>query len=66
MPSGYLPFQFPHRTKENYDSWSIHMKAILGSQDVWDIVDNGYVEPNEEASFSIYQRDALRKVHKKD
>ena len=29
----------PMLTKNNYDNWSIKMKALLGAQDVWDIVD---------------------------
>ncbi|KAI9154133.1 hypothetical protein LWI28_021416 [Acer negundo] len=32
-------------TKDNYDNWCIQMRALLGSQDVMDIVEDGYTEP---------------------
>ena len=59
-------FQFPHLTKENYDTWSLRMKALLGSQDVWEIVDKGYTSPIDEASLSQEEKDALAKIKKKD
>ncbi|KAF2297070.1 hypothetical protein GH714_016331 [Hevea brasiliensis] len=64
--SGLLSFQFPHLTKENYESWCIHMKALLGSQDVWDIVDKGITPPEDEASLFQKEKDALAKAMKKD
>ena len=27
----------------NYEMWSLNMKALFVGQEVWDIVDNGYV-----------------------
>ncbi|KAK0588278.1 hypothetical protein LWI29_037109 [Acer saccharum] len=35
----------PKLTKDNYDNWFIQMRALLGSQDVMDIVEDGYTEP---------------------
>ncbi|TYK02785.1 UBN2 domain-containing protein [Cucumis melo var. makuwa] len=42
------------------------MKALLGSQDVWDIVNNGYEEPESDVALSQAQREALQNTRKKD
>ena len=42
------------------------MKALLGSQDMWEIVDKGYTSPIDEASLSQEKKDALAKIKKKD
>ena len=42
------------------------MKALLGSQDVWEIVDKGYTSPIDEASSSQEEKYALAKIKKKD
>ena len=42
------------------------MKELLGSQDVWDIVENGYIEPIDITTLSQTQRDNLKDSRKKD
>ncbi|XP_057505442.1 uncharacterized protein LOC130788689 [Actinidia eriantha] len=32
---------FPKLTKDNYSRWSIQMKAYLGEENVWDVVEKG-------------------------
>ena len=39
-----LSFQYPQLNKTNYENWSIRMKAILGSQGVWDVVEKSEEE----------------------
>jgi Domain of unknown function (DUF4219) len=34
----------PKLTKINYENWSIQIKALMGAQDVWDIIEEGYEE----------------------
>ena len=43
---------------ECYEVWSIKMKTLFMSQDLWDLVENGYADPDEEAK--------LRENRKKD
>ena len=42
------------------------MKALLGSQDAWDVVEKGFEEPSEDAHLSPTQRDFFQKTRKKD
>ena len=51
---------------ENYDYCSLKMKTLFQSQDLWDLVENGYEEPESVATLSSTQREALRENKKKD
>ncbi|XP_070041429.1 uncharacterized protein [Nicotiana tomentosiformis] len=42
------------------------MKVILGSHDVWEIVDRGYAKPNNEKALPQNEKDVLAKTKKKD
>ncbi|KAK2996001.1 hypothetical protein RJ640_019468 [Escallonia rubra] len=45
-------FPFPKLVKDNYERWSIQMKTFLGGQDVWEAVEEEYVEPENLAGTS--------------
>ncbi|KAK4269386.1 hypothetical protein QN277_022549 [Acacia crassicarpa] len=64
--SNMVPFQVPMLTKSNYDNWSIKIKALLGSQDVWEMVEKGYNESQEGATLSQAQRDSLKDSRKRE
>ncbi|XP_070050553.1 uncharacterized protein [Nicotiana tomentosiformis] len=42
------------------------MKVILGSHDVWEIVDRGYAKPDNEEALSQNEKDVLAKKRNKD
>ncbi|GMJ06660.1 hypothetical protein HRI_004335200 [Hibiscus trionum] len=61
--------QIPRLTMTNYGNWSIQMKALLGSQDCWDMVVKGYVEPENaaaEAALTNEEKRALSDARKRD
>ncbi|XP_028556025.1 uncharacterized protein LOC110109975 [Dendrobium catenatum] len=64
--NGMIPFQVPTLNNSNYDNWSIKMKALLGAQDVWEMIEKGYNEPQDESSLSQAQKDSLRDSRKRD
>ena len=33
---------------EHYELWSVKMKTLFKSQDLWDLIENGYKDPDEE------------------
>nr|KYP52959.1 Retrovirus-related Pol polyprotein from transposon TNT 1-94 [Cajanus cajan] len=52
--------------KTNYDNWCLQMKTLLGSQSLWDIVEKGFQEPEEDEDQSVAQIAALEKTRVKD
>ena len=61
-----LSFQYSQLTKLNYDNWAVRMKVILGAQGVWEILEKGYVEPENMQKLEQVQRKELESKRKKD
>ena len=66
MANGMSQWQIPKFTKDNYENWCIRMKAILGANDVWDIMEKGLVVPENEETLNQTQRDQLQNQRKKE
>ncbi|KAJ1391337.1 hypothetical protein SESBI_36728 [Sesbania bispinosa] len=57
----------PKLTKgDNYDNWKVQMEALLGSQDNWEVIENGHEEPETTEGYSNAQLNALKVVQSKD
>lgn len=62
-----IPSQVPQLTKTNYNIWSVRMKDLLRSYDVWKIVENGFKEhEDEDSTLTEVQRQALKDSRKRD
>ena len=61
---GQMPL--PRLTKTNYENWSIQMKAFLGSQDAWEVVEEGFEEPKDTTGYTAAQNKALKELRSKD
>ncbi|KAL5781316.1 hypothetical protein ACOSP7_006345 [Xanthoceras sorbifolium] len=66
MVNGMASFQVPALKNENYDNWSIKMKALLGAHDVWEVIEKGYTKPEDESTLSKTQKDSLKDSRKRD
>ncbi|GMI80839.1 hypothetical protein HRI_001753200 [Hibiscus trionum] len=64
MVSGQM--SVPRLTKNNYENWSIQMKALLGSQEAWEVVENGYTEPENTTEYTGARMKALKDNRKLD
>src|ERR1700728_3329810 len=66
---GMFNTQLPQFNGKNYDYWAITMKALFASQDLWEIVEDGFDEPADENGFNSLtpaEKDLLKRNRKKD
>lgn len=56
----------PRLTKTNYDNWSIQMRALLGAQDAWEVVQEGLEEEAPIANPTANQLRAIKEMRMKD
>ena len=54
--------QVPKLLKDNYESWSIQMKALFGSQELWELIFDGFKEPTPEVetAYTAEEKKALK------
>ena len=57
---GQMPL--PRLTKTNYENWSIQMKAFLGSQDAWEVVEEGFEEPKDTTGYTAAQKKSVERI----
>jgi len=66
---GIFNLQLPQFNGKNYDYWAITMRALFASQDLWELVDDGFEEPVDENEFNRStqaEKDILKSNMKKD
>ena len=61
--------QIPQFNDNNYDYWAITMNSMFSSQDIWEMVENGFQEPADEETYNALtqaERDFFRDNKRKD
>ncbi|KAL4020109.1 hypothetical protein IC575_018876 [Cucumis melo] len=58
--------QLPRFSGKNFNQWSIQMKVLYGSQELWDIVERGYTEVENQSELTNQKLVELRENRKKD
>lgn len=51
---------------ENYDFWSVKMKTIFLSFDLWEYIEDGFDEPEDITALPEAQKQKLKEHKKKD
>ena len=50
----------------NNDNWNLKIKALLGSQENWEVVEDGFEEPTNTTNWSNAQLKTLKEARVKD
>ena len=59
--TGQIPL--PWLTKATrYDNWNIQMKFLLGSQDAWEVVEEGFEELTDTTGYTTAQTKTLKEM----
>ena len=56
----------PIFTGENYDFWSVKMKTFFRSQDLWDIIEEGFTILEDTSTLTVAQKKELKGNKQKD
>ncbi|KAK2977872.1 hypothetical protein RJ640_020216 [Escallonia rubra] len=51
---------------EQYEEWRVKMRTLFVSHDVWELVENGYEDPDDISTLTLAQQEKLRENRKKD
>lgn len=51
---------------KNWNCWMIHMRVLFGAQDVFDLINDGYVQVTLPENATDAQRNVQRDLRKKD
>ena len=66
---GMFNTQLPQFNGKNYDYWAKTMRALFASQDLWEIVEDGFEQPADENEFNNLtqgEKDLLKSYKKKE
>lgn len=66
---GIFNTQLPQFNWKNYNYWAITMRALFASQDLWELVEDGFEELANENEFNRLtqtEKDLLKSNRKKD
>eukprot|EP00253_Pinus_taeda_P025292 PITA_25292 len=66
---GMFNTQLPQCNGKNYDYWEITMRALFASQNLWELVEDGFEEPADENEFNRLtqgEKNLLKSNRKKD
>ncbi|GAV71886.1 UBN2 domain-containing protein [Cephalotus follicularis] len=69
MATNTIQLHFPKLNGKFFDNWSIQLKVFYKSQDLWNLVENGYTEVADPAVFEALRKeenDLLVEIRKKD
>ena len=60
--------QVPKLSKNNYEGWAIQIRALFGSQGLWELIIDGFIEPTTEVevTYTAEEKKALREQKKKN
>ncbi|CAM8978183.1 unnamed protein product [Rhodiola kirilowii] len=63
-----IPLQIPKFNRQNFKNWSVQLKAFFQSQDLWSLVETGYIEVVGKAFDELEKedKDLLADTGKKD
>lgn len=63
---GVAQLSIPMFNGENYDIWYLKAKTVFQAQNLWELVQNGYNEPEEGAELTDVETRTLKDTKRRD